>query len=259
MTLNNLKFVIADGVCTITINRPDKLNALNIETISELGLAIAEAEKDKKVIGIIITGEGPKAFVAGADIAEFSAFSLKEAKEMAKNGHRVFDSIENCTKPVIAAVNGFALGGGCELAMACHIRIASTNAKFGQPEISLGVIPGYGGTQRLTRLVGKARATEMLITGDAITADEARALGLVNYVTEPDQLLSRAMEILSKIAKKSPLATSKILSLVNVYYSKGKDGFQEEIDLFSGCFETNDFHEGVEAFLQKRLAKFEGK
>ncbi len=259
MTFKNLKFEIADGICTITINRPEKMNALNIETISELGSAVANAEKNTEVIGIIITGEGPKAFVAGADIAEFSAFSDHEAKEMALNGHTVFDSIENCSKPIIAAVNGFALGGGCELAMACHIRIASANAKFGQPEISLGVVPGYGGTQRLTRLIGKGKATELLLTGDTITADEALRLGLVNYVTEPDQLLLKATEILNKIAKKSSLAVSKILSLVNEYYEKETNGFQEEIDVFSECFETSDFHEGVEAFLQKRPAKFTGK
>jgi len=259
MNLKNLKYDLADGVCTITINRPDKMNALNIETISELGFAVNEADQDNDIIGIIITGEGPKAFVAGADIAEFSAFSPKEAKEMALKGHNVFDSIENCSKPVIAAVNGFALGGGCELAMACHMRIASTNAKFGQPEISLGVVPGYGGTQRLTRLVGKAKATEMLLTGDAINAEDAKSLGLVNYVVEQDQLLLKAKEILSKIAKKSPLAASKILELVNAYYEKGENGFNDEINAFSESFETSDFHEGVAAFLEKRPAAFTGK
>ena len=259
MNLKNLKYDISDGICTITVNRPDKMNALNIETISEMGSAIAEAVENTEIVGIIITGEGPKAFVAGADIAEFSAFSPLQAKGMAQTGHKVFDSIENCSKPVIAAVNGFALGGGCELAMACHIRIASTNAKFGQPEISLGVVPGYGGTQRLTRLVGKAKATEMLLTGDAINAEDAKSLGLVNYVVEQDQLLIKAKEILSKIAKKSPLATSKILELVNDYYEKGENGFSEEINAFSESFETSDFHEGVEAFLQKRPATFTGK
>ncbi len=258
MNFKNLKYELADGICTITINRPDKMNALNIETISELGSAISASENNSEIIGIIITGEGPKAFVAGADIAEFSEFSAEAGKEMAYKGHIVFDSIERCAKPVIAAVNGFALGGGCELAMACHMRIASTNAKFGQPEVNLGIIPGYGGTQRLVRLVGKAKATELLLTGDAISADEAKVLGLVNYVTEPDQLLPKALEILSKVAKKSPLAVDKILELVNAYYEKEGNGFELEINEFSNCFNTADFHEGVQAFLEKRKANFTG-
>jgi len=258
MIFKNLKYEQAEGVCTITINRPDKMNALNIETISELGFAISASEKNHDIIGIIITGEGPKAFVAGADIAEFSEFSADAGREMAHKGHIVFDSIERCTKPVIAAVNGFALGGGCELAMACHIRIASNNAKFGQPEVNLGIIPGYGGTQRLVRLVGKAKATELLLTGDAIGAEEAKVFGLVNHVTEPDQLMPKALEILSKVAKKSPLAVDKILELVNAYYEKEGNGFELEINEFSNCFDTADFHEGVQAFLEKRKANFTG-
>jgi len=258
MDFKNLKYQQVDGICTITINRPDKMNALNIETISELGIAIASAENNKEIIGIIITGEGQKAFVAGADIAEFSEFSASGGKEMSKKGHDVFDSIENCTKPVIAAVNGFALGGGCELAMACHMRIASNNAKFGQPEVNLGIIPGYGGTQRLVRLVGKSKATELLLTGDAISAEEGKAYGLVNHITEPDQLIPKAIEILSKVAKKSPLAVDKILELVNAYYEKEGNGFELEINEFSNCFDTADFHEGVQAFLEKRKANFTG-
>ena len=258
MDFKNLKYQQVDGICTITINRPDKMNALNIETISELGIAIASAENNKEIIGIIITGEGQKAFVAGADIAEFSEFSASGGKEMSKKGHDVFDSIENCTKPVIAAVNGFALGGGCELAMACHMRIASNNAKFGQPEVNLGIIPGYGGTQRLVRLVGKSKATELLLTGDAISAEEGKSYGLVNHITEPDQLMPKAIEILSKVAKKSPLAVDKILELVNAYYEKEGNGFELEINEFSNCFDTADFHEGVQAFLEKRKANFTG-
>jgi len=259
MNFNNLKYHVEDGICTITINRPDKLNALNIETISELSVAFAEAEANREISGIILTGEGPKAFVAGADIAEFSNFSSSEAREMAENGHETFNQIENCSKPVIAAVNGFALGGGCELSMSCHIRIASSNAKFGQPEVNLGVIPGYGGTQRLVRLIGKSKATELLLTGDAITADEAKSLGIVNYITEPEQLLPKAKEILDKISKKSPLAVAGILRLVNAYYDKDVNGFNDEVLEFAECFETEDFREGVHAFLEKRKANFTGK
>lgn len=259
MNFNNLIYKIEDGICTITINRPEKLNALNIETISELSTAFAEAEASKEVFGIILTGEGPKAFVAGADIAEFSNFTVEQAKAMSEKGHDTFDQIENCSKPVIAAINGFALGGGCELSMACHMRIAATNARFGQPEVNLGIIPGYGGTQRLVRLVGKGKATELLLTGDAINADEAKSLGLVNYVVEPGDLLSKAKEILAKIALKSPLAVAQILKLVNVYYDKDINGFSEEINEFSECFDTSDFKEGVEAFLGKRKAVFSGK
>jgi len=259
MNFNNLIYDVTDGICTITINRPAKLNALNIETISELGSAFAEAEANHEVLGIILTGEGPKAFVAGADIAEFSNFTPTEAREMAENGHETFDQIENCSKPIIAAVNGFALGGGCELAMACHIRIASSNARFGQPEVNLGIIPGYGGTQRLVRLVGKSKATELLLTGDTFTAEEAKNLGVVNYVLEPEALLPKAREILAKIAQKSPLAVAQVLKLVNAYYNKEENGFTEEVNEFSECFDTVDFREGVTAFLEKRKAVFTGK
>jgi enoyl-CoA hydratase len=259
MNFNNLTYQITEGICTITINRPTKLNALNIETIAELGRAFAEAEASKDVRGIILTGEGPKAFAAGADIAEFANFTVAEAKTMSASGHDTFDQIENCSKPVIAAVNGFALGGGCELAMACHMRIAATNARFGQPEVNLGVIPGYGGTQRLTRLVGKGKATELLLTGDTFNAEEAKALGVVNHITEPEELLTKAAEILSKIAQKSPLAVAQILKLGNAYYDKDINGFTEEINEFSECFDTLDFKEGVQAFLEKRKASFSGK
>jgi enoyl-CoA hydratase len=259
MNYTNLTYSVENGICIIRINRPDKLNALNIATIQELAATFRYAETDESVKGVILTGEGPKAFAAGADIAEFSGFSTKEAKEMSSKGHAAFDQIENCSKPVIAAVNGFALGGGCELAMSCHMRVASANAKFGQPEVNLGVIPGYGGTQRLVRLIGRGKATELLLTGEAIGAEEAKTLGLVNHVTEADQLLDKCREILSKIAQKSPLAVKQVLGLVNDYFDKDTNGFKEEIEEFSGCFETEDFKEGVTAFLEKRKANFSGR
>jgi enoyl-CoA hydratase len=257
MELKNLLYTVEDGICTITINRPDKLNALNIETIKEIETAICTAQADHAVSGIIITGAGPKAFVAGADIAEFADFSISQAKEMAASGHQVFNHIEKCKKPVIAAVNGFALGGGCELAMACHMRVAATNAKFGQPEVNLGVIPGYGGTQRLVRLIGRTKATELLLTADVIGAEEAKQLGLVNHVVAPEELIAKAKEILNKIAQKSPLAVTHVLELINTYYNKGADGFKEEITQFANCFSSEDFKEGVSAFLEKRKANFE--
>lgn len=256
MDFKNLIYSVEESICTITINRPDKLNALNIETIKEINHAVSAAQANAEVSGIIITGAGPKAFVAGADIAEFSDFSVAEAKEMASNGHDVFNHIEKCKKPVIAAVNGFALGGGCELAMACHMRVASANARFGQPEVNLGVIPGYGGTQRLVRLVGRSKATELLLTADVIGADEAKTLGLVNHVVPQEELLSKAKEILNKIAQKSPLAVTHVLELINTYYNKNADGFKEEITDFANCFSSEDFREGVSAFLEKRKANF---
>jgi enoyl-CoA hydratase len=211
MNYTNILSQTDGAICTITINRPDKLNALNIETVRELGSAVKAAINDSAVRGIIITGSGPKAFVAGADIAEFKDLGPNEAEAMAQSGHDTFNMIENSPKPIIAAVNGFALGGGCELAMACHIRIASSNAKFGQPEINLGLIPGYGGTQRLVRLIGRGRATELLLTGDMFGAEEAKTLGLVNYVVEADSLLPKCKEILDKVSQKSPLVVRQLL------------------------------------------------
>jgi len=259
MSYQNLLYLVEEKICIITINRPDKLNALTIDTINELREAVKSANADPEVRGIIITGSGNKAFVAGADIAEFSNFHPKEAKKMAENGHDAFDSIENSAKPIIAAINGFALGGGCELAMSCHIRIAATNAKFGQPEINLGVIPGYGGTQRLVRLIGFSKALELLLTADMVSAMEAKDLKIVNHVVEPEELMAKAKEILTKICSKSPLVVSQILKLVNKYYSAEKPGFTSEIIEFANCFETTDFNEGVSAFLEKRKANFQGK
>ncbi len=254
--MSNILTSIEKGILTITVNRPDKLNALNSQTIQEIGGAIQMAEGDSTIKGVIITGSGNKAFVAGADISEFAEYSLEEGKQMSIAGSKVFNSIENCSKPVIAAVNGFALGGGCELAMSCHLRIASTNAKFGQPEVKLGIIPGYAGTQRLVQLIGKGKALELLMTADMIGAEEALQYGLVNYVTTPEQLLDKTKGLLDKITAQSPNAISAIIRCVNAYFAEGIDGFQVEIDEFGKCFGTVDFKEGVKAFLEKRKPEF---
>ncbi len=248
-----------DGITTITINRPDKMNALNIQLLSEIDKAFDEVYDNDEVRGVIITGSGAKAFAAGADIAEFSNFTSEKAKEMSANGHRIFNKIESCSKPVIAAVNGFALGGGCELAMSCHMRLASENAKFGQPEVTLGVIPGYGGTQRLLRYVGMAKGIELLLTADMINAEEALRLGLVNHVTTLEELIPKCKQILQKIMSKSPLVVDQIIACANSYYNKNEDGFELEIDEFGNCFDTDDFKEGTNAFLEKRKANFTGK
>lgn len=259
MTYQNITTELSDSVCTITVNRPDKLNALNKNTIHEIGEAIKNASNDDSVRAIILTGAGSKAFVAGADISEFNSFSESEGAALAQHGHDVFGSIENCSKPVIAAVNGFALGGGCELAMACHLRVASSNAKFGQPEVKLGLIPGYGGTQRLPMLIGRTKALELLMTADMIGADEALSLGLVNYVTTPEELMPKCKEIAAKIVQQAPMAISGIIRCVNEYYDKGNSNFQTEIKEFGKCFVTEDFTEGTTAFLEKRKANFKGK
>jgi enoyl-CoA hydratase len=258
MTFENILYEVKDSVCTITVNRPDKLNALNKRTIAEIGEAVKDAQHDNNVNVIILTGAGSKAFVAGADISEFADYNLDEAKALSKHGHDVFNSIENCTKPVIAAINGFALGGGCELAMSCHLRVASENAKFGQPEVKLGLTPGYAGTQRLPRLIGRTKATELLLTADMISANEALQLGLVNYVVKQEELMSRCMEIANKIKQQAPVAIAEIINCINFYYSNS-DGFAEEINAFGRCFTTDDFKEGTKAFLEKRKANFSGK
>lgn len=242
--------------CVIIVNRPDKLNALNYDTIQEIGKAVAAAENDDDVYGIIITGSGAKAFVAGADISEFSKYSVEEGMKLASDGQKVFKSIELCAKPVIAAVNGFALGGGCELAMSCHMRIASDNAKFGQPEVKLGLIPGYAGTQRLVQLIGKGKAMELLMTADMIGAEEAMTLGLVNHVTTSDQLMPKVNELLEKIYAHGPTAISGIVRCVDAFFADGIDGSAFEIKEFGKCFGTSDFIEGVDAFLNKRKADF---
>lgn len=243
----------------ITINRPDKLNALNKATIEELNKAFSELETDNEVRVIILTGTGQKAFVAGADISEFASFSVEQGKALSAEGHRIlFDLVENLQTPVIAAINGFALGGGLELAMAAHIRVASDNARLGLPEVTLGVIPGYGGTQRLAQLVGKGRALEMIMTAEMIPADRALAYGLVNHVATLDSLLAKCEEIASKIAKNSPSAISSALAAVNAQFKPGADGFKTEIEEFGKCFGTADFKEGTAAFLEKRKPEFTG-
>jgi enoyl-CoA hydratase len=256
MNFSTLKTSVEDHILTITINRPDKLNALNQTVLNELDQAMDEVYKDKNTRAAIITGAGEKAFVAGADIAEFVALKDDEGASLSKKGQDIFFKIENCPKPVIAAVNGFALGGGCELAMACHFRIASIHAKFGQPEVNLGLIPGYGGTQRLTMLIGKGKAMELMMTGNMITADEAKTLGLVNYVEAPENLLPKTKDILNLILTKSPVAVSKVIAAVNAFYDNQKNGFDEEVKLFGEVFLSEDKKEGTTAFLDKRKAVF---
>lgn len=260
MALENIILEHEKGIATIYINRPDKLNALNKATIQELHDTLALVDHNPDVRVIIITGRGEKAFVAGADIAEFANFSAEEGSKLAAQGQQIlFDFIENMKTPVIAAINGFALGGGLELAMACHFRIASDNAKMGLPETSLGVIPGYGGTQRLAQLVGKGRAMEMIMTAGMIDADTAKIYGLVNHVVPQADLLSTYMTIATRIMKNSPIAISKAIEAVNANYISGVNGFDVEIKNFGDCFSTDDFKEGTTAFLEKRKAEFKGK
>lgn len=259
MALENILTEIKNDVLIITINRSDKLNALNKQTIEELHEALVEAENDKSIRALIITGSGQKAFVAGADIAEFSKFNVEEGKQLSAIGHfKVFNFIENYSKPVIAAINGFALGGGLELAMACHFRVASTNAKMGLPEVSLGVIPGYGGTQRLAQLVGKGKAMEMIITADMITAEDAYKWGLVNYVTTQEELLNKCFELTSKIISKSPMAVKTAIKVINAGYNNKQNGYEVEIEEFGKSFASGDFKEGISAFLEKRKSVFPG-
>ena len=248
-----------EGILVLTINRPAKLNALNQETLAEIKQAITAVYTDETVKGVIITGAGEKAFVAGADIAEFGGLNAEKGQKLAQNGHDIFFLIERCPKPVIAAVNGFALGGGCELAMACHLRVASPNAKFGQPEVNLGLIPGYGGTQRLVQIIGKGRAMELLLTSDMINAQQAHAFGLVNHIAEQPELIGRAKEILLKIFTKAPLAIGATINCVNAYFDNATNGFDTEVKEFGGLVETSDFVEGTTAFMEKRTANFTGK
>ncbi len=260
MTYQQIKSELKENILYITINREQKLNALNKEVLAELADVIEKAENNEEVRGILITGAGEKAFVAGADISEFQHYSLAEGKELAKIGQeKVFNAIENCSKPVVAAINGFALGGGLELAMACHIRIASENAKLGLPEVTLGLIPGYGGTQRLTQLVGKGRAIELITTADMVTAEKAHQIGLVNEVVPLSDLIAKAEEILNKIKTRAPLAVASAIKAINASLNKDKNGFEVEIEEFANCFQTEDFKEGVNAFLEKRKATFKGR
>lgn len=258
MDYQNILCEVKDQILYITINRPDKLNALNTKTLSELGDAIAHSSQNIEIRGVLLTGAGEKAFVAGADISEFAGYNGKQGEELARRGQEsVFNAIEQCSKPVIAAINGFALGGGLELAMACHLRIAADHAKLGLPETSLGLIPGYGGTQRLVQLVGKGKAIEMIATADMITADAAEKIGLVNEVVPQQELVAKAEEIFSRIKLRAPLAVSSAIFAANAAFTGS--GFETEIREFGKCFETQDFKEGVAAFLEKRKPEFTGR
>ncbi len=248
-----------DQICTITINRPDKLNALNKTVMDELEQAIDEVYGNSDIKSAIITGAGTKAFVAGADISEFLGLSKENGMAMAKKGQDLFFKIENSPKPIVAAVNGFALGGGCELAMSCHFRVASENAKFGQPEVNLGLIPGYGGTQRLTQLIGKGRSLELLMTGNIIDAKSALQYGLVNHVSPFEELLNATRSILATINTKAPLAIAKCIAATNAVYDHTANGYDAEITYFGECFATDDMKEGAAAFLEKRNPNFQGK
>jgi len=259
MNYQNILSEIKNGILYITINREKKLNALNKETLLELADVVEFANHNKEVKGVLLTGAGEKAFVAGADISEFSAYSTEEGEALARNGQvTVFNAIEESVKPFIAAINGFALGGGLELAMACHIRVAADTARMGLPEVSLGLIPGYGGTQRLTQLVGKGRATEMIITAEMISAEKAERIGLVNHVVPLAELIGKAEEILGKIKQRSPKAVAAAIAATNAVWSEKVDGFELEIEEFGKCFGNQDFKEGVAAFLEKRVPDFKG-
>jgi enoyl-CoA hydratase len=259
-TFRNLGISEENNVAIIKVNRPQALNALNLETLDELGKAIKEIQINKQLSGIILTGEGDKAFVAGADIKELSTLSKEQAEKLSLDGQALFKSIEESPIPIIAAVNGFALGGGCELAMACHIRIASANARFGQPEVNLGIIPGYGGTQRLTQLVGRGKALELLLTGDLIDAHEAKSIGLINHVVDTQEaLMELAQKIMSKISGKGPVAITNVIKSVNAGFEFESTGYKSEAMLFGECADTEDFKEGTTAFIEKRKAIFKGK
>jgi enoyl-CoA hydratase len=259
MTYRHLLIHDAEGIRTVTLNRPDKLNALNTALVGEIRNAVADAAGDASVRVIILTGAGDKAFAAGADIAEFAGFSRAQGEQLARNGQAAFKEVENCPKPVIAAVNGFALGGGCELAMACHLRIASDKARFGQPEAKLGLVPGYGGTQRMTKLAGKGKAMEWLMTCDMVGAVEALQWGLVNHVTPPDELMPRCIELAKKIMAQAPVAVEGIIRAVNAASDPKADGYAEEVKAFGRCCDTADFREGTAAFLEKRKPAFQGE
>ncbi|MFN4314201.1 MAG: enoyl-CoA hydratase/isomerase family protein [Chitinophagaceae bacterium] len=244
-------------ICYVTINRPEKLNALNKTVIDELSHVVDDVITDVNIGGAIITGSGPKSFVAGADITEFLSMDANAGTQLAAVGQdKLFNKIERSPKPFLAAVNGFALGGGCELAMACHLRIAADNARFGQPEVNLGLIPGYGGTQRLTQLLGKGKALELMMSANMIDAQEAHRLGLVNEVVPPDQLIQKSNELMLTILSKGPNAVAKVIAAVNAYFEDGRDGYTEEIKLFGECFGTDEMKEGVTAFLEKRKPAF---
>jgi len=257
MNFENISLHVENKVAKLVVNRPKKLNALNRATLEEIHEALKNCRTNEAVKVVVITGAGEKAFVAGADIAEFSNYTVSEGKDLAAKGQElVFDYIANFPKPVIAAVNGFALGGGLELAMAAHFRVASTNAKLGLPETSLGVIPGYGGTQRLPQLVGKGRAMEMIMTAKMISAEEALSYGLVNHVCALDELDEKVNSIIQKILNNSLQAIEAAIKAVNDAYKDGVNGFESEIEAFGTAFGTSDFEEGTTAFLNKQKPNF---
>jgi enoyl-CoA hydratase len=259
MALENVLIEKRGRVAIVTINRPDKLNALNIATRSDILAAFDQLEKDEEVRVVVVTGAGEKAFIAGADINEFAGMTAVKQRAVMK-GRRAFDAVEDFPKPVIAMINGFALGGGCELALACDIRIASTKAKLGQPEIKLGIIPGGGGTQRLTRLIGEGKAMELILTGDMISAEEAERLGLVNHVFAPEELEAKTMELANRIAELSPVAVAMAkASVKNAARMNLREGLDSEVDLFALCFSSEDKEEGVRAFIEKRKPEFKGR
>jgi enoyl-CoA hydratase len=247
---------LQQGILTVTVNRPDKLNALNRSVFDDLNAMMDQVDTDPAIRGVILTGSGPKAFVAGADISEFNQLSKEEAMALAKRGQDCFFRLERSRKPIIAAVNGFALGGGCELAMSCHIRLASENARFGQPEVNLGLIPGYGGTQRLTQLIGKGRAMELMMSGNMLNAADAHRVGLVNHVFTADSLLEESKKLLMTILAKGPNAVGRVIAAVNAAGAPDEAGYKEEVRLFGECFDTPEMQEGVGAFLEKRTPKF---
>jgi len=257
MNFTNLKTFLEEGILILTIARPEKLNALNQQTMDELNSCMDWIYSDNQIKAVVITGEGEKAFVAGADISEFLQIDKEVGRKLSQKGQDVFSKIENCPKPFIAAVNGFALGGGCELALACHMRIASENALFAQPEVNLGIIPGYGGTQRLTALIGKGRAIELMLTSDKIDAKAAKEMGLVNHVVPLPDLIPKAKEVLLKITSKPPIAVAMIINAANKAGSE--KGYTTEVENFANCTGSQDFIEGVTAFLEKRKGVFTGK
>lgn len=260
MAYVNLETDFQDGILTVTINRPKALNALNRQTLQDLRQLFGQdALQLNGLRGVVLAGAGGKAFVAGADITEFSGLDTQGGLDMAQNGHDIFNLIEQFKCPVVAAVSGYALGGGCELAMACHLRVASEKARFGQPEVNLGLIPGYGGTQRLIQYIGKGRALELLMTADMIDAQKALDWGLVNQVVAHGEEVEAAKKILQKIAAKAPVAISKTIEAVNAYFDKTKNGFEQEVLLFAKTVNTEDFKEGASAFVEKRNANFKGK
>lgn len=260
MAYEILNIETTDGIAVVTISRERALNALNNQTFIELKHFFEEdAPAMSGLKGVVLTGAGEKAFVAGADITEFQNFDAAQGRAVAQRGQEVFFSIERFAKPVVAAVNGFALGGGCELAMACHLRVAGEKAKFGQPEVNLGLTPGYGGTQRLVQYIGKTKAMELLLTADIIGAADAHQLGLVNCVVPSGEEVAKAKELIEKIATKAPIAVAKVIEAVNAFFEDGVDGFTAELDAFGGCCGTADFREGAAAFVEKRKANFQGK